>query len=93
MLVLDCSSSLGSSGFNTMKSSANNFLDILRNNNTLSAPTVQTLAATTVVDVSATLNGSVTNSGNLIIQECGFVFSLSPNMSNAIFYNANSANN
>ena len=92
MLVLDCSSSLGSSGFNTMKSSANNFLDILRNSNTLSAPTVQTQTATTVSDISATLNGSVTNSGNLIIHECGFVLSLSPNMSNATFYNANSSN-
>lgn len=85
MLVLDCSSSLGS-GFSTMKSSANNFLDILRNSNTLSAPTVQTQQAITVTDVSANLRGTVTNSGNLIIHEKGFVVSLSPNMSNASYY-------
>ena len=91
MLVLDCSSSLGS-GFSTVKSAANNFLDILRNSNALYVPTVQTNAATTVTDVSATLNGSVINSGNLIIHECGFVLSLSPNMSNPIFFNTNNTN-
>ena len=84
MLVLDCSSSLGSD-FSQMQSAANNFLRILAGKGNISKPTVSS-ANVKLGDLQVTLSASMVNTGNLSITGKGFCVSEHPNMDNAVFY-------
>ena len=86
MLVLDCSSSL-SSDFNRMQTAANTFLNILAGNGDISKPSISN-ANFTLGDLQVTMEASITNTGNLTINDKGFCISENPNMDDAIFYSA-----
>lgn len=87
MLVLDCSSSLGSD-FSQMQSAANNFLSILAGKGNINKPTVSS-ASVNLGDLQATLSATIVNTGNLSITGKGFCVSEHPNMDNAVFYYLN----
>lgn len=86
MLVLDCSSSLGSD-FSQMQTSAKTFLSILTGSGSLSKPSVS--AASTTIDYQqVTMSANITNAGNLSVLDKGFCVSEYPNMDSAVFYSA-----
>ena len=84
MLVLDCSSSLGSD-FASIQSSANTFLNILAGNEVVEKPKVSA-ATYEYGDLQVTLHAEIIQTGNLSVQDKGFCVSEYPNMENATFY-------
>ena len=91
MLVLDCSSSLGSD-FSNMQSAANTFLSILAGNGNIYKPAVYYVEYT-LGDLQALLSAMVTNTGNLNIMDKGFCVSDKPNMDDAVFYSCGGGTN
>lgn len=84
MLVLDCSSSLGSD-FASIQSSANTFLNILAGNEVVEKPKVSA-ATYEYGDLQVTLHAEIIQTGNLSVQDKGFCVSEYPNMEDATFY-------
>ena len=88
MLVLDCSSSLGSD-FAQMQSAANTFLTILIGQYYINRPGIW-LEKNLLGDLQVTLQATISNAGGLSILDKGFCVSEYPNMDNAIFYSSGS---
>ena len=88
MLVLDCSSSLGSD-FSQVQTAVNTFLNILIGHENISKPSVSD-ATYKLGDLQVTMRASITNTGNLKILDKGFCVSESPNMEGASFYSCGS---
>lgn len=86
LLVMDCSSSLGSN-FSSVQNYAKEFVNILAGQTTFNKPSVSSTAAT-LGKLSATCGGKITDDRGLSIIDKGICISEHANMDSAIYYSA-----